>query len=178
RAGDAVLLPGSGGLCLFALQIAKALGLTVWSTSSTDAKLERLRALGADHVVNYRDHGDWGERVRQQTGGEGVDLVLEIGGQSSFAQSVCACRMGGRVVAVGTTANGAPELPLRDVIMRHIHITGMAVGSVAHLRELVAFVELHGLRPVIDRDFPLERLADAFRYQLEGRHFGKITITY
>lgn len=178
RAGHSVLLPGSGGLCIFALQIAKALGLMVWSTSSSDDKLERLRALGADHLVNYRAHADWGELVRQQTGGAGVDLVLEIGGQSSFAQSVHACRMGGRVVPVGSTANSAPELPLRDVIMRHIHVSGMAVGSVAHLRDLVAFVEQHGIRPVIDRSFALEQLADAFRYQLEGRHFGKIVVTY
>lgn len=176
--GDSVLLPGSGGLCLFALQIAKALGLTIWSTTSSEAKADRLRAMGADHIVNYRADAGWGDTIRAGTGGEGVDLVLEIGGQSSFVQSVRACRMGGKVVVVGTTANGAPELPLSDVVMRHIRVDGIAVGSVTQLRDLVAFLTAHDIRPVIDRHFPLEQLADAFRYQLSGAHFGKIILDF
>jgi NADPH:quinone reductase-like Zn-dependent oxidoreductase len=176
--GDSVLLPGSGGLCLFSLQIAKALGLTVWSTTSSGAKGERLLAMGADHLVNYRLDPRWGDTVHAGSEGEGVDLVLEIGGQSSFVQSVRACRMGGKVVVVGTTANGVPELPLSDVVMRHIRVDGIAVGSVAQLRDLVAFLAAHDLRPVIDRSFPLEQLADAFRYQLTGAHFGKIVVEF
>lgn len=176
--GQSVLLPGSGGLCLFALQIAHARGLTVWSTSSSAEKLARLKAMGADHLVNYREESAWGEAIRAANGGEGLDLVLEIGGQSSFVQSIRATRMGGKVVVVGTTANGMPEMPLSEVIMRHIRVDGIAVGSVAMLRDLTAFLVQHGLRPVIDRDFPLEQLADAFRYQLTGGHFGKITISY
>ena len=178
QAGDSVLLPGSGGLCLFALQIARALGLTIWSTTSTDAKADRLRAMGADHIVNYRADPGWGDTIRAATGGEGVDRVLEIGGQSSFVQSVRACRMGGKVVVVGTTANGAPELPLSDVVMRHIRVDGIAVGSVTQLRDLVAFLTTHDIRPVIDRHFPLKQLADAFRYQLSGAHFGKIILDF
>ena len=177
-AGGSVLLPGSGGLCIFALQLAKALGLTVWSTSSSAAKLEQLRALGANHAINYREHPDWGDRVRSDTQGEGVELVLDIGGRSSIAQSVRACRMGGKVVVVGSTGNGAPELPLSEMVMRHIRVDGMAVGSALHLHALVAFVEAHRIRPVIDRVFALEDLAEAFRCQLTGQHFGKIVITF
>lgn len=174
---DIVLLPGSGGLSVYALQLAKALGITTIMTSSSNDKLARLAALGADHLINYRETADWGAAVQSLTGDRGVDLVLEIGGQSSFAQSVAACRMGGRVMVVGSTSNGAPELPLRDVVMRHIIVGGMAVGSVAQLRDLVAFVEQHGIRPVIDRTYSLEELGNAFRYQLTGAHLGKIVVS-
>ena len=176
-AGNAVLLPGSGGLSVYALQIAKALGLTALVTSSSDEKLQRLAALGADHGINYRADPDWGNAVRALTKGIGADLVIEIGGQSSFEQSVKSCRMGGRIMVVGTTSNGAPELPLRDVVMHHIRVNGMAVGSVSELRRLVSFVETHNIRPVIDREFAIDQLADAFHYQLTGAHLGKIVVT-
>jgi NADPH:quinone reductase-like Zn-dependent oxidoreductase len=175
-ADDIVLLPGSGGLSVYALQLAKAMGVTTILTSSSNDKLARLADLGADHLINYREKPEWGAAVQSLTGDRGVDLVLEIGGQSSFAQSVAACRMGGRVMVVGSTSNALPELPLRDVVMRHIKVGGMAVGSVAQLRDLVAFVEQHGIRPIIDRRFSLEELGDAFRYQLTGAHLGKIVV--
>jgi len=174
--GATVLLPGSGGLSVYALQLAKALGLTAIVISSTDGKLDRLRALGADHGINYRHTPAWGAIVKDLTGGRGADLVLEIGGQSTFVQSVDACRMAGRVMVVGSTSNLPPELPLRDIVMRHIRVDGMAVGSVSALRELVDFVERGGIRPIIDSEFPLADLGAAFRYQLEGRHFGKIAV--
>ncbi len=177
RADDIVLLPGAGGLSVYALQLAKALGVTTIMTSSSNAKLARLAELGADHLVNYRETTEWGAAVRALTGDRGVDMVLEVGGQSSFAQSVAACRMGGRVMVVGSTSNPVPELPLRDVVMRHILVGGMAVGSVAQLRDLVTFVEQHDIRPIIDRRFPLEHLGDAFRYQLTGAHLGKIVVS-
>lgn len=178
QAGDTVLLPGSGGLAVYALQLATAMGVGVISISSSDAKLGRLHELGAVSGINYRKTPEWGGVVRDLTDGRGVDLVLEIGGQATFANSVTACRMYGTVIVVGTTANQPPELPLRDVVMRHIRLVGMAVGSAAHLRDLVAFVEQHEIKPVIDSRFPLERLGDAFAYQLSGQHFGKITIIY
>ncbi len=173
---DVVLLPGSGGLSVYALQLAKALGITTIMTSSSNNKLARLSELGADHLINYRETAEWGAAARALTGGRGVDLALEVGGQSSSAQSVAACRTDYLVMVVGSTGNAVPELPLRDVVMRHIIVGGMAVGSVAHLRELVAFVEHHGIRPIIDRSFPLEQLGDAFRYQLTGAHLGKIAV--
>lgn len=176
--GDTALLPGSGGLCVYALQLGKALGLTIIMTSSSDEKLARLATMGADYSINYRKTPDWGQRAIELTHGAGVDLVLEIGGQSSFAQSVIACRMGGRLSVVGSTANAAPELPLRNIIMHHIQVGGMAVGSVEQLRALVLFVEQHGIRPVIDRSFPIEQLRDAFAHQLSGKHFGKIVATF
>jgi NADPH:quinone reductase-like Zn-dependent oxidoreductase len=174
--GATVLLPGSGGLSVYALQLARAMGLTAIVTSSSDAKLARLAGLGAAHGINYRTTPDWDARVRHLTDGRGADLVLEIGGQSSFARSVAACRTGGRIMVVGSTSNAAPELPLRDVVMRHIRVQGLAVGSVAMLRDLVAFVERAGIRPVMDRRFALEHLGQAFRYQLTGAHLGKIVV--
>ena len=166
--GATVLLPGSGGLSVYMLQIAKALGIRVIVISSSDDKLARLAALGADHGINYRTDPEWGAEVRALTGGAGADLVLEIGGQSTIEQSVAACRMAGQIMVVGSTSNAAPVLPLRDVVMHHIRIVGMAVGSVAQLGELADFVEQHDLRPVIDRAFPLEQLGEAFQYQLTG----------
>lgn len=176
-AGATVLLPGSGGLSVFMLQLAKALGIGTIMISSSDEKLARLKAMGADVLINYRNDPDWAMTVRDRTGGRGVDLALDIGGQSTFAKSVAACRMGGHLIVVGTTSNEVPQLPLRDVVMRHIRIGGMAVGSVAQLGDLVQFVEDHALRPVIDRCFPLAELSEAFRYQLTGAHLGKIVVT-
>lgn len=175
--GDTVLLPGSGGLAVYALQLARAMGVTVISTSSSADKLARLAALGADHLVNYREDPDWGQTARQLTGGKGVDFVLDMGASSSFAQSVEACRMGGTIAVVGSTSHEAPVLPLTTVVLSHIRVQGMAVGSVAQLRELVGFVETHGLRPVIDRSYPLEQLGEAFAWQLTGQHLGKIVVT-
>lgn len=175
--GNTVLLPGSGGLAVYALQLAKAMGLTAISTSSSTDKLARLQALGADHVINYREDPDWGQAARRLAGGAGVDLVLDMGGSSSFAQSVQACRMGGTIAVVGSTSHEAPLLPLTCVVLSHIRVQGMAVGSIAQLRELVAFVERHAIRPVIDRSFAIEDLGNAFRYQLSGRHLGKIVAT-
>lgn len=177
EAGATVLLPGSGGLSVFMLQIAKAMGIRTVMISSSDDKLARLKELGADHGINYRSVPDWAPAVRDWAGGRGVDLALDIGGRSTFARSAAACRMGGHLLVVGSTSNGAPELPLRDVVMRHIRIGGMAVGSVAHLAGLVRFVEAHAIRPVIDRDFPLAELGAAFRHQLSGAHMGKITVS-
>ena len=175
-AGATVLLPGSGGLSVFMLQIAKAMDIRAIVISSSDDKLARLAALGAVHGINYRTQPEWGAVVRELTGGTGADLVLDIGGELTIAQSVAACRMAGRIMVVGSTSQAAPVLPLRDVVMHHIRIVGMAVGSVAQLGELVEFAEQHDLRPVIDRTFPLEQLGEAFRYQLSGAHLGKIAI--
>lgn len=176
QAGDSVLLPGSGGLAVFCHQIAAAAGISAIATSSSDAKLERLARFGARHGINYRDAPDWSARVLELTDGEGVDAVLEIGGQATFTQSVAAVRDQGRIIAVGSTANAAPVLPLRDVVMRSIRIQGMAVGSVAHMRDYLDFVTRHDLRPIIDSRFALERLGEAFAYQLKAQHFGKIVV--
>jgi NADPH:quinone reductase-like Zn-dependent oxidoreductase len=176
--GQVVLVPGSGGLALFAVQFGTALGARVISTSSSDAKLAKLAALGAQAGINYRECPDWGVRVRALTDGVGADVVMEIGGEATFDQSVTACRIGGRVLVIGSTGRGAPVLPLRDVIMHHLRVQGMAVGNVALLRELSAFLEHQSIRPVLDRTFGFDELAEAFRYQLSGTHMGKIAIRY
>lgn len=173
-----ILVPGSGGLALFATQLAKAMGAQIISTSSSDAKLARLAELGASSGINYRDCPEWGTQVRALTGNEGVDVVMDIGGASTIAESVAACQMGGVVLVIGNTSHRPPVLPLRETIMHHIRVQGMAVGSVEMLRDLSAFVALHGIRPIIDRVFRFDELADAFRYQLTGNHMGKIVLTY
>lgn len=176
--GSVVLVPGSGGLAIFAVQLGSALGVRVISTSSSDEKLAQLAALGAQHGINYRTCPDWGMRVRELTQGTGADVVMEIGGEATFEQSVTACRIGGRVLVIGSTGRGAPVLPLRDVIMHHLRVQGMAVGSVALLRELSAFLAGQTIRPVLNRTFAFEELAGAFHYQLSGAHLGKIAIRY
>lgn len=177
QAGDRVLLPGSGGLSVFAIQLAKALGIETIVTSSSDEKLARLAKLGANHGINYRQTPEWGEAVRTLTGGVGVDVVLEIGGDSSMEQSAIACRTGGRIAMVGTTAHAPPVIPFVHVIMRHLRIQGLAVGSVSQLRTVTAFLAQHDIRPIIDRTFTLEELTEAFKYQLSGQHLGKICVT-
>ena len=177
KAGETILIPGSGGLALFCHQLAESLGIRAIAISSSEAKLARLRKLGADVLINYRATPEWSEAVLEATGGEGVDAVLEIGGASTFEQSVRSVRTQGRVLLIGTTANAVPPMPHRDLIMRSLRMQGMAVGSVAMLRDHCAFVAERDLRPVIDRTFPLDRLGEAFTFQLRGEHFGKIAVT-
>lgn len=175
--GDSVLIPGSGGLALFCHQLAEAMGVRTFAISSAGEKLERLRKLGADVLINYRECPEWSDPVLAATDGEGVDAVLEIGGESTFEQSIQSVRNQGRIILVGTTANGVPPMPHRDLIMRSLRLQGMAVGSIAQFREYLSFVTRHDLRPVIDSTFPLDRLGEAFAYQLQGSHFGKIVVT-
>lgn len=176
RAGDKVLIQGTGGVSIFALQFARALGATVIATSSSDTKLERLRALGADHCINYRTTPEWGEEVQEITRGEGVDLVVEVGGGGTFAQSVRACRNGGRIALIGVLAGISGEVPLSQVFVKQITVHGLAVGSRDDQLAMIEFVERTGIRPVLDRTFALADLAEAYRYQESGGHFGKICI--
>jgi NADPH:quinone reductase-like Zn-dependent oxidoreductase len=176
RAGDTVLCLGTGGVSIFGLQIAKAMGATVILTSSSDAKLEKARALGADHTINYRSVPEWGARVRELTGGRGVDHVLELGGPGTLAQSIVAARVGGHISLIGTVTGMGGQIPTAAMMLKQIRLQGLIVGSRRQQKELVRALETTGLKPVIDRTFPLEALADAFRHEESGRHFGKIGI--
>lgn len=176
KAGDTVLALGTGGVAVFALQIAKAMGATVILTSSSDAKLERARALGADHTINYRRVPEWGSRVRELTDGRGVDHVLELGGPGTLAQSIAAVRVGGHVSLIGTVTGIAGEVPTAAMMRKQVRLQGLIVGNRRQQEEMVRGLETTGLKPVIDRTFPLEALADAFRYQESRAHFGKICV--
>lgn len=178
KAGDCVLLLGTGGVSIWGLQIAKAMGATVVITSSSGEKLERARAMGADHGINYRETPDWGRAVADWTGGRGVDQVLELGGAGTLAHSIAAVRLGGQIALIGTVAGLAGDVPTAALMMKQVRLGGLVVGSCQQQREFVTAIEATGIRPVIDRRFALADLADAFRYQLSGSHFGKIGIEW
>ncbi len=178
KAGDTVLVLGTGGVSVFALQLAKVMGATVIATSSSDEKLERLRQLGADHLINYRSEPQWGLAVQQLTGGGGVDHVVEIGGAGTLVQSMLATRVGGHVAVIGVLDGAEGPIPTAMLMARQLRVQGLGVGSREHQLELVRALNATGIRPVIDKAFALQHIADAFRWQQSGRHLGKIVLDY
>ena len=177
KAGDWVLVLGTGGVSIWALQLAKSIGARVIATSSSDEKLARLTALGADHVVNYRSVPEWGTAVRDITGGRGVDCVLEVGGPRTMENSLNAVRVGGHISVIGFLGGAGSEVPLRNVLLQQVRLQGLLVGSRRHQADFVAALEATGIRPVIDRTYPLADLRQGFERQAAGQHFGKIAIS-
>lgn len=178
KAGDTVLVQGTGGVSIFALQFAKAAGATVIATSSSDAKLERLKALGADHLINYKQTPGWGAEARKLTGGRGVDHVVEVGGPGTLAQSIAAVRLGGHISLIGVLTGRAGEVPTGALMAKQARLEGLIVGNRRQQIDFVRAIEATGLRPVIDRSFGLAEIADAFRYEESGAHFGKICLEF
>jgi len=176
KPGDVVLTQGSGGVSIFAVQFAKAAGATVISTSSSSAKLERLKALGADHLINYKDEADWGRAAAAFTGGRGVDAVVEIGGAGALTQSIHACRIGGHISLIGVLSGVAGDVPTALVMSKNVRIQGITVGSAQDQLDMIAALEANGIRPVIDSTYPLDAIAEAFAYQISQAHFGKICL--
>jgi NADPH:quinone reductase-like Zn-dependent oxidoreductase len=177
KPGDSVLIQGSGGVSLFALQFAKAAGCEVIATSSSDEKLERMRGMGADGLINYREHPNWAKQVRKLTSGRGVDHVVEVGGAGTFAQSIEACGEGGHIAMIGVLAGGHQgDIPTNVIMGKQLTIKGVIVGSREDQLNMVRAIDRNGIRPVLDKHFPLEQLAGAFRYQESGKHFGKIIV--
>lgn len=176
KAGETVLVQGSGGVSIFALQFAKAMGATVIATSSSDARLDRLRGLGADHVINYKTVEKWGTAARLWSGG-GIDHVVEVGGAGTLAQSIAAARPGGHISVIGVLSGHQAPIPTTLIMAKQLRLTGITVGTHRQQREMVRAIEATGVRPVIDAQrFALDGLADAFRLQEKGGHFGKIVI--
>ncbi|MEU1212564.1 NAD(P)-dependent alcohol dehydrogenase [Streptomyces sp. NPDC005791] len=175
KPGDTVVLQGTGGVSLYALQLARVIGATTIVTSSSDEKLERVRELGADHVVNYRSVPEWGDRIHELTG-HGADLVIDVGGPSTLPQSIRAVRIGGRISVIGVLTGLAGEMPTGFINMKQIRLNGVLVGNHQQQRDLVRAIETSGLRPVIDRRFPLDELSEALRYFTSGAHMGKVVI--
>lgn len=176
KPGDSVLVQGTGGVSIFALQFAKMAGATVIATSSSDAKLERLKDMGADHLINYRSTPNWGETVRQLTDDCGVDHVIEVGGPATLEQSMTAARIGGHIAVIGILTGVAGELPVINALVRQLRLQGMVVGSRSQQQDMIRAIDANGIRPIIDRHFPLEEIANAFRYQETNQHFGKICL--
>ncbi|WP_338057851.1 MULTISPECIES: NAD(P)-dependent alcohol dehydrogenase [Sphingobium] len=173
---DTILVQGSGGVSIFALQIAKAVGARVIATSSSDEKLERLRELGAAHVINYRKEPQWGKRAFEWTGGTGVDHVIDVGGGDTLAQSLSAVRIGGHIAIVGLLGGLAVDLPIIPILSKQARMQGCLVGSRADQLNFNTFLEKHKIKPIIGSSFALEDLADAFEFQQKGAHFGKIVL--
>ncbi len=176
KAGDSVLVQGTGGVALFALQFAKLAGASVVATSSSADKLARLKQLGADAVVNYRDNPDWQVAVREAGHGRGVDIVIENGG-ATLQKALACTTFGGFVGVVGFVAGYEAAVPIRALIGPMVRVQGIAVGSRARFEAMNRAIERHRMKPVIDREFPLDKAADAFRRMKQGTHIGKIVIT-
>ncbi|MBA6413639.1 NAD(P)-dependent alcohol dehydrogenase [Parahaliea sp. F7430] len=178
KAGDSVLLLGTGGVSIAALQIARAMGARVIVTSSSDKKLERARSLGANDTINYRTTPDWGKEVLALTNGRGVDHVVEVGGPGTLAQSLQAVRVGGLVALIGVLTGRGGQVPTSLLMAKQVRLQGLVVGSRRQQQEYIAALEQNNLRPVIDQSFPLDQLAEAFRLQESGGHFGKIVVEW
>ena len=179
QAGDVVVIQGTGGVSLFGLIIAKMHGGEVILTSSSDDKLERGRAMGADHLINYREIPEWARAVREITGG-GADHVVEVGGAGTLPQSIRSIRPSGVVSLIGVLSGGAGELNLGPVVTQNVRLQGITVGSADMLREMNRAFELHGVRAPVDTEngFAFEDAAEALRTFPEGRHFGKVVCEF
>ena len=176
KPGDTVLVQGTGGVSIFALQLAKAAGATVIATSSSDEKLERVKALGADHLINYKEVEAWGAKALEITGGAGVDCVVEIGGAGTLDQSMMASRVGGHVALIGVLAGFAGPVQTALLFSKNLKVQGLTVGSRKMQQDMIAAIEANGIEPVISDTFALADLADAFRHQEANKHFGKIAV--
>jgi NADPH:quinone reductase-like Zn-dependent oxidoreductase len=176
-AGDRILILGTGGVSVFALQFAKMLGCETIVTSSSDEKLERAIDLGADHTINYRTHPEWWREVRRVTDDEGVDLVVEVGGTGTFDQSVRSVRVGGHVSMIGVLSGGEAPVNLTRVLMQNIRVQGVLVGHRASFEAMNRAIAHHELVPIVDRVFPFEAARDALESLSRGEHFGKIAIS-
>jgi NADPH:quinone reductase-like Zn-dependent oxidoreductase len=176
KPGDIVLVQGTGGVSLFALQFARLAGARVLVTSGHDDKLQRALALGAAVGVNYKTTPEWGDWARTQTGGVGVDHVVEVGGAGTLAQSLRAVRLGGRISLIGVLAGGGGSINLLPILMKCVRVQGIYVGSGEMFAAMNRAIGQHQLRPVIDRVFPFEQASEAFRHLESGAHFGKVCI--
>ncbi len=182
KPGDVVLVQGTGGVALFALQFAKLLGAHVICTSSSDDKLARARALGADATLNYRSQPEWGRLARDMartvSGRDGVDLVVELGGEDSLAQSLRAVRTGGCVSLIGVLGGARMNAPLGLVVTRAVRLQGVTVGSRDDFLAMARAIAASGLRPLVDRVFAFEALREALAYLQQGQHMGKVCLTH
>jgi NADPH:quinone reductase-like Zn-dependent oxidoreductase len=176
KAGETVLTLGTGGVSIFALQFAKTMGALTIVTSSSDEKLARARALGADHTINYKKYPNWADQVLDRTDGRGVDHVIEVGGPGTLPQSISACRIGGHIEFIGVLTGFSGQIPTVELLTRQVRLQGMTVGNRQQQVEMIRALDANDMKPVIDRTFPLQDLIEAFRYEASGAHFGKICI--
>ena len=173
--GDSVLTLGTGGVSLFAIQFARLAGARVIATSSSDEKLARALELGATEGINYKTTADWDKKVRELTGGKGVDHVVEVGGAGTLPKSMRAVRLGGTIALIGVLSGGGDVNPV-PILMKNIRVQGIFVGSRAMFEGMNRAIEAAGLHPVVDRVFEFEEALDALKYLESGAHFGKVVV--
>jgi NADPH:quinone reductase-like Zn-dependent oxidoreductase len=176
QAGETVLILGTGGVALFALQFAKLRGATAIVTSKSNAKLARARALGANHTINYLETPRWGGPVREMTGGRGADLIVETGGGGTLPESLSAVRAGGRIMLMGVLAGAKLEAKVYHLVLRRVRLQGITMAPRDDFERMNALITEHGLRPVVDRVFPFEDSPQAFSHLAAQEHFGKVAI--
>ena len=177
RAGETVLILGTGGVSIFAVQIAKHFGARVIATSSSDAKIEKLKALGADETINYRSTPDWDRAVLDLTDGVGVDHVIEVGGAGTIEKSLASVRVGGTVSMIGALSGGATVNTV-PIFMRAIRLQGIFIGSKAMFERMLQEFDRARIQPAIDRIFSFDEAPNALRYMETGKHFGKIVLEF
>lgn len=175
--GDTVLVQGTGGVSIFALQFAKLAGASVIVTSSSDEKLEHARALGADHTINYRSVPEWGKAAAEWTGG-GVDHIVEVGGKDTFSQSLEAARVGGTILVIGILTGASQQIAISSLFAKNLHVIGLSVGSRRMFEAMTRAIGRNGMRPVIDRVFSFDAVPDAMRLMQHGGHLGKIVVEF
>jgi len=175
KAGDTVLTLGTGGVSLFALQFARLAGARVHITSGSDDKLERAKRLGASDGINYKTTPEWDKKVRELTGGVGVDHVVEVGGAGTLPRSLRAVRTGGHVALIGVLSGGGEVNPM-PVLMKAVRLQGVFVGSRAMFEAMNRAIVEHKMRPVIDKVFPFAEVHAAYRHLESGAHFGKVVV--
>ena len=178
EAGDTVLIQGTGGVSLFGLQFSTMCGARTIVTSSSDAKLERAKALGATHTINYVKTPVWHPEVRALNGGRGVDHVIEVGGPGSFLQSLQAIRIGGQINMVGYIGSKEGAINPLEILYRRATVRGIPVGSRESFEAMNRAIEANTMRPVIDKVFPWTDAVAAIRYMQKGKHFGKIILKF
>ncbi len=176
QAGETVLVQGTGGVALFALQVAKMFGAKVLAITSSDEKAERLKELGAAAVVNYRTHPDWDKEILFLTDGRGVDKTIDIAGEKTIVKSAAATRKGGDISLVGFTSGFGGGLPPIDILSRGLHVAGTAIGPRANFEALLRAMALHEVHPVLDQVFPFADYEAAYARLKSGNHIGKVVI--
>jgi NADPH:quinone reductase-like Zn-dependent oxidoreductase len=174
--GDTVVIQGTGGVSIFGLQIAQMCGARVIATTGSEAKIERLRELGASDVINYKTAPDWNQRVMELTGGEGADHILDVGGAGTLARSLQAVRAGGFITVIGLLSGMSGEINPLGILFRAAHVVGIRVGSREMFEDLNRAMAVNRMRPIIDRVFQFEQAPEALDYLASGRHFGKVCI--
>ena len=176
--GDTVVLQGTGGVSIFGLQFAHAAGYRTVITSSSDEKLARAKALGADHTVNYRTTPDWSKPVREATGGKGADFIMEVGGGGTIQESMRAIRIGGHIAIIGVVAGAGDPFNPAALIGNSAKLQGLSVGSRDMFEAMCRAIELRRISPVVDKVFPFTEVAAAFKSMQGGEHFGKIVLEF